>query len=110
MDGLAVRLLYRDGQLVQAVTRGNGEVGEDVTHNARKARGVPPRLPAVPGLPKFLEAGSRGRGSADLGGMGALILDVGIIAFGALSGAAKVAAGPGKVHVVVCGHCILRSA
>lgn len=40
-DGLALKLIYRKGQLVQAVTRGDGDVGEDVTHNARTIRNVP---------------------------------------------------------------------
>ncbi len=35
VDGLAVSLLYRDGMLERGATRGNGEVGEDVTHNLR---------------------------------------------------------------------------
>lgn len=35
LDGLTIVLTYRDGKLSQAVTRGNGLVGEDVTHNAR---------------------------------------------------------------------------
>ena len=35
MDGLTVVLTYNNGSLVQAVTRGNGEVGEDITHNAK---------------------------------------------------------------------------
>ncbi len=40
-DGLAINLRYEDGRLVQAATRGNGEVGEDVTHNVRTIRSVP---------------------------------------------------------------------
>ena len=35
IDGLAISLLYRDGVLERGATRGNGEVGEDVTHNLR---------------------------------------------------------------------------
>jgi len=34
-DGLTVKLVYEEGQLIQASTRGNGSVGENVTHNAR---------------------------------------------------------------------------
>ena len=44
MDGLAVELVYRSGILVQASTRGDGEVGEDVTANIRTIRSVPLRL------------------------------------------------------------------
>jgi DNA ligase (NAD+) len=41
VDGLAVSLLYRDGVLERGATRGNGEVGEDVTHNLRTIGQVP---------------------------------------------------------------------
>ena len=41
MDGLSLSLTYRDGKLVSAVTRGNGEIGEDVTHNARIIKNIP---------------------------------------------------------------------
>ncbi|MDR1001473.1 MAG: NAD-dependent DNA ligase LigA [Clostridiales bacterium] len=41
MDGLTVVVKYIDGCLAQAVTRGNGEVGEDVTHNARVFTNLP---------------------------------------------------------------------
>ncbi|QJD29513.1 NAD-dependent DNA ligase LigA [Methylococcus geothermalis] len=44
LDGLAVNLLYQDGVLVRAATRGDGEVGEDVTHNVRVIRAIPLRL------------------------------------------------------------------
>jgi DNA ligase (NAD+) len=43
-DGLAVNLRYEDGVLVQATTRGDGETGEDVTHNVRTIASVPLRL------------------------------------------------------------------
>lgn len=41
MDGLSLSLTYRDGKLVSAATRGNGEVGEDITHNARIIHNIP---------------------------------------------------------------------
>jgi len=44
LDGLAVNLLYQDGVLVRAATRGDGAVGEDVTHNVRVIRAIPLRL------------------------------------------------------------------
>ncbi len=43
-DGLAVEVVYRGGRLAQASTRGNGEVGEDVTANMKTVRSVPHRL------------------------------------------------------------------
>lgn len=44
IDGLACSLLYKDGVLVQAATRGNGEVGEDITANVRTIDAIPLRL------------------------------------------------------------------
>jgi len=44
IDGLAMSLVYRDGVLERAATRGNGEIGEDVTHNIRTIDTVPKRL------------------------------------------------------------------
>lgn len=43
-DGVAVSLRYRDGELERAATRGDGEVGEDITANARTVRSIPLRL------------------------------------------------------------------
>ena len=53
-DGLAISLLYRDGLLVQAATRGDGSSGEDVTANVRTIANVPLRL-AGARLPELLE-------------------------------------------------------
>ena len=47
IDGLAVSLQYQDGELAVAATRGDGEVGEDVTANVRTITTVPRRLRAV---------------------------------------------------------------
>ena len=44
LDGLAMRLVYKGGKFVQAVTRGDGEVGEDVTHTVRTLKNVPMEL------------------------------------------------------------------
>lgn len=45
MDGLTVVLTYREGELFRAVTRGNGEVGEVVTNNAKVFQNLPSRIP-----------------------------------------------------------------
>ncbi len=44
LDGLTIVLTYRDGELYKAVTRGNGEVGEVITNNARVFRNIPLRI------------------------------------------------------------------
>jgi DNA ligase (NAD+) len=54
IDGLAVALLYRNGSLVRAATRGDGQTGEDVTPNVRTIASVPARL-AGAGWPDELE-------------------------------------------------------
>jgi len=54
LDGLAVTVIYRDGQLAQAATRGDGVTGEDVTANVRTIRAVPQRLRGS--APALLEA------------------------------------------------------
>ncbi len=54
IDGLAVALVYRDGRLVRAATRGDGRTGEDITANVRTLRQVPDRLVGE-GVPPLLE-------------------------------------------------------
>jgi DNA ligase (NAD+) len=48
VDGLAISLLYEDGLLVRGATRGNGEVGEDVTHNLRTVGAIPLSIEDAP--------------------------------------------------------------
>ena len=58
VDGLAVDLVYRDGQLASLATRGDGRVGEDVTANVQWLTAIPTRLtpaPDAPPLPAVLE-------------------------------------------------------
>ncbi|MGR2682813.1 NAD-dependent DNA ligase LigA [Chromobacterium haemolyticum] len=54
-DGLAISLLYRDGVLAQAATRGDGVTGENVTENICTVRAIPLRLPAGAAVPSLLE-------------------------------------------------------
>jgi DNA ligase (NAD+) len=54
LDGVAVSLIYRDGELIQAATRGDGEVGEDVTLNVRTVASIPLQLRSD-GYPPLLE-------------------------------------------------------
>ena len=51
VDGLAINLLYEDGRLVRALTRGDGRTGEDVTPNVKTIDSVPHRLTGSAGLP-----------------------------------------------------------
>ena len=44
VDGVAVSLIYEDGLLTHGVTRGNGRIGDDITHNVRTIKGIPLRL------------------------------------------------------------------
>ena len=48
IDGLAISLVYRDGVLERGATRGNGEIGEDVTHNLRTIGAIPLRVHDAP--------------------------------------------------------------
>jgi DNA ligase (NAD+) len=50
IDGLAISLVYRDGVLERGATRGNGEIGEDVTHNLRTIGAIPLEFDDAPPL------------------------------------------------------------
>ncbi|WP_144793973.1 NAD-dependent DNA ligase LigA [Kocuria palustris] len=54
IDGLAINLLYRDGRLVRAATRGDGAIGEDVTHNVATIATIPEQLEGD-GIPREIE-------------------------------------------------------
>jgi DNA ligase (NAD+) len=54
IDGLAMSLIYRNGVFERGATRGNGEIGEDVTHNIRTIGSIPLRLDD-PAPPPFVE-------------------------------------------------------
>src|SRR5437764_15474056 len=51
IDGLAIELVYEDGKFIAGSTRGDGEVGENVTANLRTIKSVPLALTATPGRP-----------------------------------------------------------
>lgn len=54
LDGLAVSILYEDGQFIQAATRGDGSVGENITANVRTIRAIPLKL-VGDNIPRRLE-------------------------------------------------------
>ncbi|MBI4280770.1 NAD-dependent DNA ligase LigA, partial [Candidatus Uhrbacteria bacterium] len=62
MDGLAVSLVYQDGFLTVAATRGDGRIGEEVTQNLKTIEAIPLRLrrPRAPELKDFLHRFGRG--------------------------------------------------
>ncbi len=62
MDGLACALIYIDGVLTQAVTRGDSFVGEDVTANVRTIKNVPLRLREAVGFEDFMHGRTEIRG------------------------------------------------
>jgi DNA ligase (NAD+) len=62
MDGLACALVYEDGYLTQAITRGDGFVGEDVTANVKTIDSVPLKLRKAKGFEHFLEGRTEIRG------------------------------------------------
>ena len=56
IDGLAISLLYRDGMFERGATRGNGEIGEDVSHNLRTIPSIPLRIESADGpVPALVE-------------------------------------------------------
>lgn len=62
MDGLACAIIYIDGIFAQAITRGDGFVGEDVTNNVRTIKNVPLKLRLEKGYEKFLNGRTEIRG------------------------------------------------
>jgi DNA ligase (NAD+) len=81
IDGLAIDLVYRDGALVKAATRGDGRTGEDVTPNIRTISSIPRRLKGS-GYPAVLEV--RGEVFMPVEAFGKLnesLLDAGKLAF-----------------------------
>lgn len=45
LDGLTTELIYENGQLIRLSTRGDGYIGENITHNAKAISGIPERIP-----------------------------------------------------------------
>ena len=62
MDGLACALIYKDGLFTQAVTRGDGFIGEDVTSNVKTIKNIPLALRKAPGFENFLHGQTEIRG------------------------------------------------
>jgi len=62
MDGLACALVYQDGVFTQAITRGDGFIGEDVTENVRTIASVPLRLRSTNDKRQFLQGRTEIRG------------------------------------------------
>ena len=62
MDGLACALIYQDGVLTQAITRGDSFIGEDVTANVRTIKNVPLSLRRAEGYENFLKGRTEIRG------------------------------------------------
>lgn len=77
IDGLAVNLLYRDGVLVRAATRGDGTTGEDVTHNVATIKDIPQKLHGS-GFPAEVEI----RGEVFIGSKDFLALNEVMVAAG----------------------------
>jgi len=55
LDGLAVELVYEEGLFINGSTRGNGEVGEDITHNLKTIKAIPLKLQDGYKIPSLLE-------------------------------------------------------
>jgi DNA ligase (NAD+) len=55
IDGVAASIVYEDGNLVLGLTRGNGEVGDAITHNVRTIRDLPLRLSSHGAIPPVIE-------------------------------------------------------
>jgi DNA ligase (NAD+) len=72
-DGLAINLRYENGVLVQAATRGDGEIGEEVTQNIRQIGQIPLKLPTAAGPPQGGRAPSGGSAGAAAPSVGAVI-------------------------------------